>query len=244
MPIGSRDFSDALLYGYQQDEYDLNEALKRPDGYVSYYNTGKMIFFEDFSSGFGQYVYRTNSSGNYTEIVGINGGYSPFALRFRCGAGSSNEPEYVIDLPFDVDSNYGYEIWFMAGDNEGEIRFDGLVRSPQREYEFILRYSFSSKKLRVRKANGSDEVITLDHIGSYPLHTFHNLKLIIDTVSGKYFAAILNGYFIDLTDYDIPVTTGNFTTKHQLDFKLLHHDSNVTEMWLSTILVTSNELEQ
>jgi len=218
------------------------ELAARLGSIVSYDRRGNVVFLENFESPILHWQTEESEAGFDIALTKEWARTSSQSCRLTAGAGAGGAA--VIDLLFGAlyAGKLGIEATFTLTTATKEVRlildwFDGTHR-----YDSLISYNNLLNKFYYmdyqEHAIYLPDVIKLENT----YKTWHTMKYVVDTATGKYVRLMINNNTIDMTDIGVYITTPPVISPILVSAIGHYSDHSLTKsIYVDNIIITQNE---
>jgi len=220
---------------------DMAELAARLGSINTFDRRGDVIWLDDFENNINKWL---------TYAVGTGGSVALSNDRARNGAMSAKlvTPSDALlaariyrDFPYPEVGKIGAEISFTI-DNDLDFFQLGLQFWTETKYtNSLLRYLPSEKALYYADSDGVIKVLlsNVNLFATTPL--FHTLKLVVDIKTDKYVRALLDSYYVDMSDIACRTTTGVYTKDMNSQIVAMGKAGLNITIYIDDFILTQNE---
>lgn len=220
---------------------DTGELAVRLGSPVSFDRRGNVIWLDDFENNINKWVqYAVGTGGS----IGLSNGAA------RNGAMSAKliTPSDALlaarlyrDFLYPEVGKIGGEISFTINNNLDFFQL-GLQFWTETKYTHsLLRYLPSEKALYYVDSTSVLKVIlsNANLFATTPL--FHTLKLVVDIKTDKYVRALLDSYYVDMSEIACPTSTGVYTKDFNCQITAMGKAGLNVTIYVDDFILTQNE---
>jgi hypothetical protein len=221
---------------------DMAELAARLGSVVNYDRTGGVLAIDEFTEGLTTIsdVGAPTQGSVYPSIAGTKG--KGIALCMHALAGAQYSAAFGKYLPFYVLGGLGIEMSFAFDTNLGYFEYWAYVCDGTNQGISGVRYNHPTGQILVRDSSGNFQVIGTPGQVYYDPKAFHTLKLVVNTLTGKYVRVRFNGYTYDASAYTPQVSGWPFEKYIQVIAKIGQTGSSAMIAYVKNMIVTQNEL--
>lgn len=235
------DYSRYLPSSQKFSLQDYGELAARLLSPVNFDRRGEVLAIEDFDYGYNAWAASTAGADSYIKLEAGYAGVTPYCMHFKAGTSS----KYTVTLQRSLASwgltRGGLEFTFSIGDWSDSVDANMGYSDGTKWHEIDLRIIRDATNPFQLYYNGAyHDIVTGFDLGQ-PISMGKTAKIVADFQNDKYIRLVYQGLVIDLTD--IPLYNFAFVGPPWIavTIRLRNQAGHSTEMYLSRVIVTSNE---
>ena len=183
---------------------DLAELASRLGGLNTFNREGNVIYIENFESGAPQWSESGYGAGADMMVSSLRALSPPFSLQLTTGSSEERGIKTTLNLPLFERSVFGLEYAFTHELATSEHIAHFYVHEGTKRYEYFVKLDVSAGELELKVDNGDWDVFASGLNMKTDAWTFHQLKLVVDTVDNEYVR-----FLYDDTEYDLSAYVPN-----------------------------------